>query len=313
MYLDTEDVEGMERAQAWKDQDPLRKLFACKSYSFYCSQICDRQMMTEFQLIGQDCTKFACKILNLPLNFDEVKILLNHCTHGEDCEHLDQCEDSNFNVALMEGHKTFVAHYKVQQFLWDKMTGDNLDWFNYFVYWKLLLIPAYLLLFLLFPFVIVADLFREADILFVAPPKYQMEGVRDLVRNTIEQPVFPGFNLTQVSQVERRQEQRFFRFFREKIHRPFFRIFFHIIIEIIFITFLVISLVDPCDVKGEKGVKYYDIVTGIFIFFFLLDNILEVRRLKWKFVSSFFWNTYTIIYLVFYSIGLILQIRHGFT
>ena len=49
------------------------------------------------------------------------------------------------------------------------MTGDNFDWCNYFFFWKILLIPAYLMLFLVYPFVIFIDFFRDGDILFVPP------------------------------------------------------------------------------------------------------------------------------------------------
>jgi len=297
MFLDTENTEGEQR----KIQDPLRKLFACKSYAFYCSQTCDRQMMTEFRLIGEDCTKFAVKILDLLRYSDDVKILLNHCS-CEECEHLDRCENSNFNVALMEEHKPFVAHYVVQQFLWEKMTGDNLDWFNYYLHWKLLLIPCYLILFLVFPFVIVADFFREADILFVPPPKYKVGGVRELLGENI----LRTFGV----QAEQEQETGVFRFFREKIHRPLFRIFFHLFIEIFFIICLVLSLVDPLDVKGVKSIKWYDVLNVTFISFFLMDNLLELVRLRWKFFSSFIWNTYTITYQLLYMVGLLLQIQY---
>lgn len=297
MFLETEKKEKEQR----EIHDPMRKLFACKSYAFYCSQTCDRQMMTEFRLIGDDCTKFAVKILDLLRSLDDVKILLNHCP-CEECEQLYLCENSNFNVALFEGHKPFVAHYVVQKFLWDKMTGDNFDWFNCYLYWKLLLIPYYLILFLIFPIVIVVDLFRDADILFVPPPKYKTEGaVQGLLRDLVT-PL--GFA------IQPKKEHRFFEFFREKIHRPLFRISFHVVIEIMFIIFLVLNLVDPLDIKGPAEVKWYDVLNVTFISFFLIDNLVELVRLKWKFFSSFIWNTYTITYQLLYMVGLLLQSRY---
>ena len=92
-------------------------------------------------------------------------MVLNYSNSYED----EQCENTNWNVALWEGHKEFVSHHYYQQFIWEKMTGDNFDWCNYFFFWKILLIPAYLMLFLVYPFVIFIDFFREGDILFVPP------------------------------------------------------------------------------------------------------------------------------------------------
>merc|ERR1719483_1290441 len=97
---------------------------------------------------------------------EEVKLILYYGNCDDDVE---QCENTNWNVALWEGHKEFVGHHYYQQFIWEKMTGDNFDWSDYFFFWKLLLIPAYLVLFLLYPFVIFIDFFREADILFLPP------------------------------------------------------------------------------------------------------------------------------------------------
>jgi len=144
--------------------DPIRKAFACATYSKYLATS-NATHGDEYEKVGKACITFTEELLDHCEDMEEVKLILNY----SNSDNLEECENANWNIALWEGHKKFVGHHFYQQFIWEKMTGDNFDWFNYFFFWKILLIPAYLLLFLLYPFIICIDLFREADILFVAP------------------------------------------------------------------------------------------------------------------------------------------------
>ena len=233
----------------------------------------------------------------------EVKTILNYSNVSS--EEMEQCENNNWNIALVEEHKDFVAHHFYQQFVWEKMTGDNFDWFNYFFFWKVILVPTYLALFLCYPFVIFIDFFRNADILFGPPKAQQSKNLQTgLSRSTkiaisIAQP--------EVQQMESgEQENIFFQFFREKIHRPFFRIFIHIAIEIVFMISLILCLVDPKDKRGPLHFHWYDGLTYSLILFFFIDDIMEVVRLKWKFFSSF-WNSYTLLNNFLFCCGITLQ------
>merc|ERR1712138_186060 len=68
-----------------------------------------------------------------------------------------------------EGQKEFVAHHYFHNFLWDKITGKNFNWNNYFLFWKILYLPLAILLFCFLPFVIMIDsLSRKIYLLFVS-------------------------------------------------------------------------------------------------------------------------------------------------
>ena len=190
------------------------------------------------------------------------------------------------------------------------MTGDNFDWWNYFFFWKILLVPAYLMLFLLYPFVIFLDLFREGYILFFPPVvkeaqlkkkpsalAFKTVGV-SLGSMSIHHLISPEFYENQGSY----GENRVFTFFREKIHRPFFRIFVHIAIEGLFILSLIYSLVDPMDKKFTSETHFYDFVTYGMFMTFLFEDIVEICRIKWKFFSSF-WNAYSLFTHVLFAVG----------
>jgi len=103
------------------------------------------------------------------------------------------------------------------------------------------------------------------------------------------------------------EENRVFGFFREKIHRPFFRIFVHIAIEAMFIISLVYSLVDPKDKKFTSEHHVYDYTTYGMFLTFLFEDIMEVCRIKWKFFSSF-WNSYSLFTHVLFAVGGLVQI-----
>jgi len=285
--------------------DPIRKAFACATYSKYLSTM-NTQQSDEYKKVGKSCIAYTEDLLDQCEDMDEVKLILNYSNSDE----MEECENTNWNIALWEGHKEFVSHHYYQQFIWEKMTGDHFDWFNYFFFWKILLIPAYLVLFLLYPFVIFIDFFREGDILFAPPTVKKIQqkkkpsvlateavftlGSVSLGRDHLIRTDFEDDTLF--------TENRFFAFFREKIHRPFFRIFVHIAIEALFILSLCYSLVDPKDKKFTTETHFYDYTTyGMFITFFF-ENIVEVCRLKWKFFSSF-WNAYSLFNFFLFALG----------
>ena len=103
--------------------DPIRKAFACATYSKYLSTT-NTQQCDEFKKVGKACIAFTEDLLDQCEDMVEVKMILNYSNSYED----EQCENTNWNVALWEGHREFVSHHYYQQFIWEKMTGDNFDW-----------------------------------------------------------------------------------------------------------------------------------------------------------------------------------------
>ena len=292
------------------EKDPIRKAFACATYSKYLSTL-NTQQSDEYEKVGKACIFFTGELLDQCEDMDEVKLILNYSNSDE----MEQCENTNWNIALWEGHKEFVSHHYYQQFIWERMTGDNVDWFNYFFFWKILLIPAYLVLFLLYPFVIIIDFFREGDILFTPPTTKKNQkkkkasvlasGAIDLSLVSVNMGHDELIN-TNYENETLFTERRVFAFFREKIHRPFFRIFVHIAIEALFILSLCYSLVDPKDKKFTSEYHFYDFTTYGMFMTFLFEDIVEVCRIKWQFFSSF-WNAYSLLTHILFALGGILQ------
>ena len=160
------------------------------------------------------------------------------------------------------------------------MYGEDFDWENYFILWRFLFLVLSLLLFLLYPVVVVADLFRESDILFVPPSKASKD------------------------------ENRFFSLFRKNMHRPFNRAMTRFFIHIFFILNVILSLIDPLD-EGEGGDwSFYDVITPLFFTSFFIDHIIELVKQRWKFLASF-WNLYCLSYEFLFVVGFGLR-GHGF-
>eukprot|EP00092_Neocalanus_flemingeri_P100835 GFUD01128833.1.p1 GENE.GFUD01128833.1~~GFUD01128833.1.p1 ORF type:complete len:954 (-),score=174.91 GFUD01128833.1:65-2926(-) len=314
-FVETECTNFVMDEKLLKLNDPIRKAFACATFAKYLSTTYVQQS-NEYKKVGRACKEFTEDLLDQCEDMGEVKLILNY-SNSEDVE---QCENTNWNVALWEGHKEFVGHHYYQQFIWEKMTGDTFDWGNYFFFWKLLLIPAYLVLFLLYPFVIFLDFFREADILFVPPVIKETEQKK---KTSVMMSSIVEITLHSLAGEDGRelvaseeygyenQEGRVFGYFRERIHRPFFRIFVHIAIEAVFILSLIYSLVDPKDKKFTAETHFYDYLTYGLFMTFLFEDIVEVCRIKWKFFSSF-WNSYSLFTHVLFAIGGVVQ-GYGFS
>ena len=192
---------------------------------------------------------------------DDVEMLLNNSPHaGQNSEINGQCMET-WNIALWNNHKFFVSHPYYQDYLWKKICGFRFHWENLYCYWKLYYICFAILIFFTYPFVVLFDSIGNNDILFQQAPKKE--------ENTVKA------------------------FYRRWMHRPIFRIITSIFLEVIFYTSLVLSTIDPWDVKGKKEIHLYDYILCVFIGSYLLEDIIDIFRRGWASLSSF-WHCYTL-------------------
>ena len=139
--------------------------------------------------------------------------------------------------------------------------------------------PYVLLLFLCYPFVVIADYFRRADIIFKPPFKPTGKSPDKSTDSDMDAETFP--------------ESRFFSFFRSKIHTPVFRMIFANVIQLIYLALLVITIENPGKTKA-RGITWYIALSGTFTIFFLLEDL-------WRMFTGFknfrrsFWNPYSLV------------------
>jgi hypothetical protein len=291
--------------------DPIRKAIACSTYATYLGDYYPQQQ-TEYTAVGAVCQQYAEDILDQCQNMKEVRILLSYsnCTTNNP-------ENQNWSIALWEKNKALVGHHYYQKFLWDKMTGGDLDWQKYFFCWKIVITFGSILCFIISPFVIIADFFRKADILFVPPEgwrtqkqKFRIQDELGNLASTCLMISSPAHSFTEQFPHGQERETRFFRFFRDKFHRPMFRISTFLVFEVIFLISLSLALVDPNDNAG-KDWWWYDTITGIFAVLYLFENCMDVKRMKFKYFSSP-WNLSSITTHLLIVLGSVLIIG-GFT
>ena len=92
--------------------DPLKKCFEyARMARSYASKIQD--FTKEYMDISQKCEDFAKSLLDRCTTKHEVQTLLQTKSYPGHT-------DANFNIAILDGHKEFVAHEKFQQLLHKK-------------------------------------------------------------------------------------------------------------------------------------------------------------------------------------------------
>ena len=92
--------------------DPLKKCFEYARMSRrYAGKIQD--FNKEYMDISQKCELFAKGLLDRCTTKHEVQTLLQTKSYAGHT-------DANFNIAILDGHKEFVAHEKFQQLLHKK-------------------------------------------------------------------------------------------------------------------------------------------------------------------------------------------------
>ena len=187
--------------------DPLRRAFDLAEGAEQLSNNIQgfSELKKSYKEIQDELEGFTQSILTQCSNMEEVRSILEHNPDDWDDDD-DDSEEQNWQVAVWEGRKEFVAHPFFQQYIKKRMDvsskifGKNMSekismWIKSDSLLNLICMPLSLLLFCLFPFVVFADFFREADILFVSDKVWQ------------ERQTDP-----------KKKENAFFGFFRRAIH-----------------------------------------------------------------------------------------------
>ena len=204
----------------------------------------------------------------------EVKTLLHHSPTTDDGHRHD---NETWNIAIWNSHKKFVSHPFYQDFLWKKLCGHNFHWEKYYIKWKILYFILSIILPFTYPFIVLIDiLFRKNDLLFISPVEKE------------------------------EKENKFFSFYRWAMHKPIFRIIFHHFLETIFLILVFLSTWDPSDTFHAKEIWFYDILLGIFVFSYVIDDIVGLRRRGWANFSSF-WHTFNFINSIMFLLGMIVS------
>jgi len=93
-----------------------------------------------------------------------------------------------------------------------------------------------------------------------------------------------------------------FSFFRERIHRPIFRMIIYHFLEVIFLIALAFSMIDPKDTADKSDFWFYDIMTIIFVINYFIEDVIDIFRRKWTFFSSF-WSFFSLINHSLFVVG----------
>jgi hypothetical protein len=270
-YLSVAFTEANMTINELKMSDPLRKAFVLSQYSKFLSDYFPEHM-EEYTEIREGCEKFARDILEQCNSTEDVRVLMEHRSReGGD----EAAEDTTWHIALWEEHKQFVAHPYYQHLTGRRMWGENFNPHRYFLFWRLIMFPISVLLFFAYPGVVLIDgLFLKADLIFVSPNmKKRMIDVEDMTDERQE------------------RENCFWAFFRERLHRPIYRIFICFFWEVVVLGILFRCLTKRND--AQVNFTWEDYTISICIGHFLLEDVLDIVRRKWTYLSSF-WGLYSL-------------------
>jgi len=252
-------------------KDALRRAFTLAAHAKLLSDYFPEHV-EEYRRIGESLQGYASSILGYCNNNQDVETLLSYTREEEDEE------VSNWHIALWDQHKSFVAHPYYQHYTWTQIKGTNFDPYQYSLLPRLLTFPTAVLLFLFYPPIILADsIFREGNILFESPSQFdkcQSEGVS-----------------AEDQESRSPKEHKVWAFFRERIHRPLYRMCVCAFWEAVFLLIFYLALTKTND--GEANFDTFDILTWTFIVHHLIEDLVALWSRTRTFMSSF-WSKYTL-------------------
>ena len=147
------------------------------------------------------------------------------------------------------------------------------------------------------------SVFRDSDILFVSPEmRMKKKRKRENSKQTIPMKKIPdeeNGNKSMLLLIDHENEHGpresfVFAFFRERIHRPIFRMIVYHFLEVVYLIALGFTMIDPYDAAGKKDFWPYDIMTIVFVINYFIEDIIDIFRRKWTFFSSF-WTFFSLI------------------
>ena len=235
--LEIPDEQKAYEILALQKIDPLRRAFdlADKAESLTSSLFGMAELKANYKEIQEGLETFTASLLTSCSSTEEVKAILEHNPNNED-EDEDDAEEQNWQKVLLEGRKAFVAHPYYQQYFFQRIFGktkvgpsSRLQRFPSLdrIAWNLQHIPLAIFLFLFYPFVVFADFFRDADLLFV-----RSETIEKRKKDKFEEGA------------KESTENSFFAFFREKIHTSVYRMIVYHFLYAAFLLILILMVAD---------------------------------------------------------------------
>ena len=260
--------------------DPLRRAFKLAEFAENSTSEAGQtvSLINSYLRVKEELESFSRGILTTCQNMREVGIILEH-TPGA----IENEEQPNWETALCDGRVGFVSHPYFQEYFERRMMGRHLAESPH-LHPKPSIIGIYLpfslLLFFCYPFVVFADLFRDADILFERKNK---------------------------------SDNRLFSFFRTQIHTPCFRQNVHVALQGIFLVLLVLMMWNPIeeastqDHKTDIRILFYIVlaVTAVLFFEEGVDFLITWKEKSRGFVFDSFWNLWTLSTRFLLLVGLI--------
>ena len=277
--------------------DPLRRAFdlAEEAENFNSSFTGMSDFKKHYSNIQDDLEVFCHDLLTQCSDMNEVKMLLMHNPDNDDDDD-DDPEEKNWEKALLEGRKDFVAHPFFQQYFLKMMAGfsppSRLGQWK----WQWIYAPYVLAIYCVLPLVVFADFFRKADLLFVSPGTF----TRRNVSHHPEMKKNLGHGVDE-------DENCFFRFFRKFVHTPVFCMIFHNIIQWFYLIVLFVCLVaypattdklrlddQTSRINQRFTENYLVLLFCIFGLAFLLEDIKMMVMKRYLFFKTF-WNPFSFV------------------
>ena len=298
--LDKSEMESPEK------EDPLRQAFSLSSHAKLLADYFPEHA-AEYNRIGDACSRYASDILGYCNNSEEVDILLNHRPGSAAVEGEEEEEDKNTNwhMALWQEHKSFVSHAYYQHFTWNRIRGTTFDPYKFFLPRRLLTFPGAVLIFFLYlPVVLLDSVFREGSLLYESPEQFEKR--RSQRENHADTVLLEGIE-GERNPVQNHEltEKAFWRFFRERLHRPIYRMCVSAFFEAFFLLVLYHALKKPND--GKANFAWDDYITWSFIAFYLIFDVVDLTNRKVDFLSSF-WSCYTLFTRIILAAGGVLAL-----
>ena len=277
--------------------DPLRRAFdlAEEAENFNSSFTGMSDFKKHYSNIQDDLEVFCHDLLTQCSDMNEVKMLLMHNPDNDDDDD-DDPEEKNWEKALLEGRKDFVAHPFFQQYFLKMMAGFSPPSRLGQSKWQWIYAPYVLAIYCVLPLVVFADFFRKADLLFVSPGTF----TRRNISHHPEMKKNLGHGVDE-------DENCFFRFFRKFVHTPVFRMIFHNIIQWFYLIVLFVCLVaypattdklDQVDQTSRINQRFTEnylvLLFCIFGLAFLLEDIKMVVMKRYLFFKTF-WNPFSFV------------------
>ena len=299
--IDDEEIQDLERL------DPLRRAlrFAGKAENLNSTAGRASNLNCDYLGIQEELDKFSSSVLTQCKSMDEVEVLLEHRPANNKTGKIrtPTRKQSNLKKALWEARKDFVAHPYYQEYFHKQMTGATFHQIapesQHRVLWRMLYFPYVLLLFCCYPFVVFADFFRKADILFVKP--------ENIFGTTDEEKVALQNGINQTLKKGSCGENSFFAFFRREMHTPNFRMVIHVTIQVLYMLALLIMIWNPTEKDKKKVLTIHKIVLGVTATL-LIDGIIDfIKNLREKENAEFFesiWNMWDLGFRFVLFVGL---------